>query len=334
MRGSRIAAALVLIALAIPAAASSSLNTSPSASSVHKLTSPAGLKGFLLNYSEPARHVFPTQPAFAWAPSPNAQHYEFQLSRSSSFRDSAIVYQNPALPSPTAAIPVTLPWVGGHAGGYGFFARVRAVTDNGTTPWSRSYGFDVRWPNIPTPLPSPDGLLRWTPVVGASEYEVWEMGITGAGADYADRQVDLHADERRRRARLVHVPRGQRGRLELVQDDPVACSRHSRREPDPDEQRLPADVLRPVEPCLHDDERRTPGRADAARPRRDRLGRRRHLRRARRTRLHARLQLDREPRPHRRRSRSSIASTSSRTPTASTRSTSAQPSEALRTPRA
>jgi hypothetical protein len=31
-------------------------------------------------------------------------------------------------------------------------------------------------------LPSPDGLLRWTPVVGATQYEVWEMGITGTGA--------------------------------------------------------------------------------------------------------------------------------------------------------
>src|SRR4051794_11927436 len=121
MRGPRIAAALLFVALAIPAAAGSSL----SASSAPKLTAPKGLKGFMLNYSEAERHTFPSEPAFAWAPAPNAKHYEFQLSRSTSFRDSAIVYQNAALPSPTASIPVTLPWVTGRGSGYGFLARVR-----------------------------------------------------------------------------------------------------------------------------------------------------------------------------------------------------------------
>ncbi|MDX6503028.1 MAG: hypothetical protein QOE29_153 [Gaiellaceae bacterium] len=182
MRAPRIAATLGLIALVIPAAASSSLASAPSRTASARLSAPLGLKGFLLNYAEPTRHVFPTEPAFAWSPSPNAQHYEFQLARSSSFRESSIVYENDALPSPTSSVPVTLPWTTGSGSGYGFQARARAVTQNGTTPWSAAFGFNVRWPNIPTPLPSQDGLLRWTPVVGASGYEVWEMGITGTGA--------------------------------------------------------------------------------------------------------------------------------------------------------
>src|SRR5437763_50592 len=153
MRAPRIAAALGLIALLLPAAASSSFASHTGG----KLDAPQGLKAFMLRYDEPSKHVFYSQPAFAWAPTPNAQHYEFQLARSTTFRDSSIVYENDSLPSPTAAIPVTLPWVTGQNGGYGFHSRVRAVTADGATPWSADYGFDVRWPNIPTPPPSPDG---------------------------------------------------------------------------------------------------------------------------------------------------------------------------------
>src|SRR5205823_13366598 len=182
MRGPRTAAALGLIGFVLPAAASSSFASVSSRTSARDLAAPTGLKGFALNYDEPTRHTFPDQPAFAWSPTANAQHYEFQVARSTSFRDSSIVYENDALPSPTAAIPVTLPWVSGQGRGYGFEARVRAVTDAGATPWSRSFGFDMRWPHIPTPLPAPDGLLRWTPVVGADGYEVWELGLTGTGA--------------------------------------------------------------------------------------------------------------------------------------------------------
>jgi hypothetical protein len=179
MRGPRIAVALVLLALAVPAAATPTLL---SATRSADLAAPAGLKGFLTRYDEPTRHVFASQPAFAWGPSANAQHYEFQLARSSSFRDSAVLYENDTLPSPTASIPVTLPWVSGSGAGYGFYARARAVTATGTTPWSVSFGFNVRWPSIPAPLTAPDGLLRWTPVPGANGYEVWEIGITGTGA--------------------------------------------------------------------------------------------------------------------------------------------------------
>src|SRR3954454_13053486 len=183
MRGPRIAAALALLALALPAAASSSLTSAHG--DTPGVAAPTGLKGFQLRYDERTKHVFSTEPAFAWAPAPNAQHYEFQVSRSSVFRDSAVVYENDTLASPTASIPVTLPWVSGSGTGYGFYASVRGVTDNGTSPWSTTFGFNMRWPHIPTPLSAPDGLIRWTPVVGATGYEVWEKGITGANADFS-----------------------------------------------------------------------------------------------------------------------------------------------------
>jgi hypothetical protein len=183
MRGPRIAAALFVLVLAVPAAASSSFASTRGGTPA--LAAPTGLKGFQLRYDETTKHVFADQPSFAWAPSPNAQHYEFQVARSSAFRDSAIVYETDGLPSPTSTIPVTLPWASGQGTGYGFYARVRAVTANGTTPWSTSFGFNMRWPNIPAQLTAPDGLLRWTPVVGANAYEIWEIGLTGTGAKFS-----------------------------------------------------------------------------------------------------------------------------------------------------
>jgi hypothetical protein len=182
MRGPRIALALGLLALALPAAAASSLHGTPASTG---LTAPTGLKGFMLRYDEPTKRTFPYEPSFAWAPSANASSYEFQVARSSTFRDSAVLYDNDTLLSPASNIPIGLPWASGNGTGYGFYARVRAVTDDGTTPWSKPWGFNLRWPNIPTPLPSPDGLLRWTPVNGADGYQVWEIGIDGTGATTA-----------------------------------------------------------------------------------------------------------------------------------------------------
>src|SRR5689334_12174926 len=108
MRGPRIAVALVLLALAVPTAATSSLRGG--SLTIVPEPAPVGLKGFMTRYDEPTRHTFPSEPAFAWGPSANAQHYEFELARSSSFRDNAIIYHNDSLLSPTASIPITLPW--------------------------------------------------------------------------------------------------------------------------------------------------------------------------------------------------------------------------------
>jgi uncharacterized membrane protein YgcG len=134
-------------------------------------TAPTGLHGFLLRADEPARTVFSRTPAFAWSPVPGATHYEFQLSLSGTFRDNSVVYANLDVSSPVLAPDLTLPWITGNP--HSLYARVRAVTPTGTTDWSAPYGFDMVPPAPPTPLPSYPGLLRWTPVAGATAYQVW-----------------------------------------------------------------------------------------------------------------------------------------------------------------
>jgi hypothetical protein len=97
--------------------------------------------------------------------------YQFQISTSSTFRDNGIVYSDATLRTPVSAPTLTLPWITGFP--HSLYARVRAILDSTTSPWSAPYGFDVTPPPPPTPLPSYPGLLRWTPIEGADEYEVW-----------------------------------------------------------------------------------------------------------------------------------------------------------------
>ncbi len=76
---------------------------------------------------------------------------------------------------PAVSINMTLPWFTGKAP-YALYAHVRSVTTGGASAWSESYRFDMRWENEPVPLASRPGLVRWTPVEGATGYEVWFGG--------------------------------------------------------------------------------------------------------------------------------------------------------------
>ncbi|HEY3541004.1 MAG TPA: hypothetical protein VGK79_00550, partial [Gaiellaceae bacterium] len=134
-------------------------------------TAPTGLHAFLLRVDEPARTSFSRTPSFAWAPVPGADHYQFQLSLSTTFRDNAVVYADLHVPTPVLAPNLTLPWITGNP--HSLYARIRAVTSAGATDWSAPYGFDMVAPAPPTPLPSYPGLLRWTPIEGAAGYQVW-----------------------------------------------------------------------------------------------------------------------------------------------------------------
>ncbi|HEY4413295.1 MAG TPA: hypothetical protein VGN06_09890, partial [Gaiellaceae bacterium] len=134
-------------------------------------SAPTGLHGFLLRADEPLKTSFSRTPSFAWDPVPGALHYEFQLSLSDSFHDNSVIYANDADPTPVDAPPLTLPWITGSP--HSLYARVRAITPNGATPWSANFGFDMVPPPPPTPLSSYPGLLRWTPVEGALGYQVW-----------------------------------------------------------------------------------------------------------------------------------------------------------------
>lgn len=63
---------------------------------------------------------------------------------------------------PAVSINLVLPWFTGKP--YALYAHVRAVGTNGASAWSRPFGFDMRWEELPVPMPSRPGLVRWTPV--------------------------------------------------------------------------------------------------------------------------------------------------------------------------
>ncbi|MGZ4400772.1 MAG: hypothetical protein ACXVYM_07855, partial [Gaiellaceae bacterium] len=156
----------------------------PAAGQAQAPTAPTGLKAFLLRYDEPLRHDFSRTPSFAWQPVAGSSSYDFELATSSDFRDNSIVWDSDVLSAPltTPAVSVTLslPWITGNP--YSLYARGRANTQSGTTAWSDDFGFNMRWKGVAAPMTAPPGLLRWTPVDGATGYEVWEVGITGKGA--------------------------------------------------------------------------------------------------------------------------------------------------------
>src|SRR5919199_5638577 len=136
---------------------------------------PTRLHGFLLRADEPVDTSFPRTPSFAWNPVPGAVRYQFQLATSSSFRENGLVYTATNLTTPVAAPTVTLPWITGNP--HALFARVRAIKASSSTPWSAPFGFDMEPQAAPKPLPSEAGLLRWTPIEGADDYEIWFVDI-------------------------------------------------------------------------------------------------------------------------------------------------------------
>jgi hypothetical protein len=136
---------------------------------------PTGLHGFLLRADESATTAFHRTPSFAWSPVPGAIGYQFQISTSSSFRDNGTVYNTNSLTTPVASPPIILPWITGTP--HALYARVRATAAGNVSPWSTAYGFDITPSAPPAPLPSNPGLLRWTPVDGASSYQVWFVDV-------------------------------------------------------------------------------------------------------------------------------------------------------------
>lgn len=136
---------------------------------------PSGLHGFLLRANEPVTDSFPRTPSFAWNPVPGAARYQFQLSTSSTFRENGLIWNANGLTSPVVAPDISLPWITGNP--HALYARVRALFKSGATPWSSAFGFDMEPATAPVPMPTYNGLLRWTPVDGANEYQVWFVDV-------------------------------------------------------------------------------------------------------------------------------------------------------------
>lgn len=85
--------------------------------------------------------------------------------------DPAVQSVIPPLRVPAVSIDVALPWFTGAP--YALFAHVRAITAAGATNWSNAFGFNMQWPDTAKPLKAEPGLIRWTPVAGATSYQVW-----------------------------------------------------------------------------------------------------------------------------------------------------------------
>jgi hypothetical protein len=163
---------------------------------------PQNLHGFLLRAVEPAdpTRTFARTPSFAWNPVNGATGYEFQLSSSRTFSENSIVWENETLLSPVTAIPITLPWTTGAP--FSFYARVRAtLRGDDVTAWSERYGFRMRSSEPPASLsggavnPRP-GMVRWTPVDGATAYQVTLLYSQGAGEKKLIKTATTAADLR------------------------------------------------------------------------------------------------------------------------------------------
>ena len=155
----------------------------PAADAAKPLGAPKGLKAFLLRVDERDsvhNRTFPRTPAFAWRAVSGAKRYEFELSTSKTFSEGAVVWSSETakvdVPTPAISPGVSLPWITGNP--YSLYARVRAIAANGKDGlWSAPFGFNMRWRDKPRPLdPQFPGLMRWTPIEGATMYEVWLFG--------------------------------------------------------------------------------------------------------------------------------------------------------------
>jgi hypothetical protein len=132
---------------------------------------PQGLRAFLLRPTEAVTHEFARTPSFSWVPVRGALRYEFELSKNPSFTEAGTFWADEKLKTPAVSVPVALPWMTGDP--YAVYARVRAITRDGVSGWSRSFGFNVRWSTLPQPLETYPGMSRWSVVGGATSYQVW-----------------------------------------------------------------------------------------------------------------------------------------------------------------
>ena len=207
-------------------------------------SAPSGFHGFPLRTSEnPAPRTFSRTPAFAWSRVEGATRYEFEPSTSRRFGDNALIWTSDVIHAPFATVPVTLPWISGSP--YSWYARVRAWLGPGrVTTWSAPYGFNMKAAGTPTSLSSGvnpiPGLVRWTPVAGATAYQFNFVYAPGVGETRTWTSPTTAADLRELYA--FHNQVALDGWAPIV----LARSRHARR-PGQDAEPAARGVLRRVE---------------------------------------------------------------------------------------
>ncbi len=166
----RILPALVALALVLTAQATPAVRHTGALSEI-----PTDLHAFLLRANEPVSHTFSRTPAFTWkSVNLTGGHYQFQLATSRNFEDATLVFKDANVSQPAETVTRQLPWLTGEP--YALWARVRWIANNGASAslWSRPFGFNVQWATggVPQQIPAPEGLIRWTPIDGATAYEV------------------------------------------------------------------------------------------------------------------------------------------------------------------
>jgi hypothetical protein len=162
-------AALVAVVAAVPVAAGSAAGPS--------MSKPGGLKTFVKRLGEPRKlsadgvPQYSRTPSFAWRPVRGATRYEFELSTSNRFRaDNGVIWSSKTLTTPAAAVPISLPWITGPS----LYWHVRALGSRGVSKWSATGRFNMRWTvGVPQPIASGPGYVSWTPIEGATGYDVW-----------------------------------------------------------------------------------------------------------------------------------------------------------------
>jgi hypothetical protein len=179
-------AALAACSVAFACAVSASTHAAPT-----RLAAPTGLHGFVYRANEPvpASPTYTQLPAFAWSPVAGATGYEIQLATSVTFTDSTILQDKSDIETPVTSLQLQVPWMTGHP--YALWVRVRATTGSRVSEWGKPFGFNTSWSDVPHQLPAPRGLVRWSPVEGATGYEVW---FTDIGVRY--RTLTNVGDER------------------------------------------------------------------------------------------------------------------------------------------
>jgi hypothetical protein len=161
---------------------------------------PQNVRAFLLASDETpaAGRTYARTPSFAWNKVAGATRYEFELATSTRFSENSLVWESNTLTAPLTTIPITLPWTTGSP--YSFYARIRARTATGTTAWSAPYGFRMRSPAAPVSLSSganaTPGMVRWTPVEGATAYQVTYLYDLAAGEKKLFKTATTAADLR------------------------------------------------------------------------------------------------------------------------------------------
>ena len=157
--------------------------------------------------------TFSRTPSFAWVPVRGAVRYEFELSTSDRFAAAnAVIWSTTKLTTPAVSIPIALPWITGSPAS--LYWHVRAVGVNGAiSGWSSPSRFNMRWPDarnrdsardtlgVPIPAFAGPGAIAWTPVEGATGYEVWYPSL---GFNHRFKTTTTVADERE----FAHAPVG------------------------------------------------------------------------------------------------------------------------------